>query len=129
MCGGVVPPFQEMAFHGAQGPTVWLVTSSRVGCHSGWRWLECRGAGEGCPGVPGRSADGTAASDATAARQLLALSIGHSQEAHVQTKCWCGHALGSWGSHSLGPLSLLVMGTRDRAGRQAGRQVGQLSGC
>lgn len=125
------PPFPRNGFPWCPGPHS-LACDKQQGGLSFWLavagMLWCRG--RGAPGCQaGQQMGLQPVMRPTAARQLLALSIGHSQEAHVQTKCWCGHALGSWGSHSLGPLSLLVMGTRDRAGRQAGRQAGQLSGC
>lgn len=86
-----------------------------------WLWrLECC-AGRGAPWVPSRSAeDGTAASgrgrNATAACGL-SLSIGHGQTAHVQRKCWCGHAREFRGSRGLSPTPALPLDVSAASGR------------
>lgn len=111
VCRGASSP--EMAYcHRRRQRTQGLPVTSKVGWGSGcggWQVVQ----GEELPGgQAGLLEDGTAASgpgrNATAACGL-SLSIGHGRTAHVQRKCWCGHALECRGNRSLSPMQALPL--------------------
>lgn len=98
-------PLQEMAYYRRRrqwtpGPGWAGVLAAAAGmlCRAGAPWVPSRSAG-GWDRSSGRGHNATAACG-------LSLGIGHGQTAHVQRKCWCGHALEFGGATARAPRRL-----------------------